>query len=180
MSAIARRLVLARSLAAGAALIAFRPLRAVAAKPAPRSLAFLNTHTGERVRCEYWCDGDYVADALREVDHVLRDHRSGDVIAIDPRLLDLLHAIRQRLDTPAAFEVISGYRSPATNAALAAQGRGVATRSLHTQGKAIDIRLPGRDLATLRAAALELAGGGVGYYPRSNFVHMDTGRVRAW
>lgn len=180
MSPIGRRRVLAWGLAAGAAFNAMPLVHAMAASPAPRSLAFLNTHTGEHVRCEYWCNGDYVADALREVDHVLRDHRSGDVAAIDPRLLDLLHAVRLRLDAPAAFEVISGYRSPTTNAALAAQGRGVATHSLHTQGKAIDIRLPGCDLTALRAAALGLSGGGVGYYPRSNFVHMDTGRVRTW
>jgi len=117
---------------------------------------------------------------LREVARVLRDHRTGIEGAIDPKLLDLLHALRAVLGTSRAFQVISGYRSPATNQMLAASSRGVARDSLHTRGMAIDIRIPGVALEHLRDAAMRLKGGGVGYYAQSNFVHVDVGRVRSW
>lgn len=145
-----------------------------------RALAFYNTHTGEQLKAVYWADGVYQPDGLADIYRVLRDHRTGDVHPMDSRLLDLLHRLSTTLDANQPFHVISGYRSPATNARLAANSDGVAKRSLHMQGLAIDIRLPGRELADLRRAALALQGGGVGYYPGSNFVHVDIGRVRSW
>lgn len=159
------------------------PGRALAA--APRELAMAHTHTREDIDIVYAIGPRYEPVALQRLDHFLRDHYSGDVGRIDPALHDLLHALRTTLGpvggAPAPFHVISGYRSPKTNAHLkATRGGGVATRSLHTTGQAIDIRLPGVPLADLRDAALALQRGGVGYYPREQFVHVDTGRVRRW
>lgn len=145
-----------------------------------RELAFLNLHTGEKLKTTYWSDGEYQAEALTEINHILRDHRTGDVHQIDTALLDLLNRLQYKLDAKQPFQIISGYRSPKTNAALHAKSNGVAKRSLHMQGKAIDIRLPGCQLSTLHKAALDCHKGGVGYYPKSNFVHVDTGRVRHW
>jgi len=155
---------------------------ASSAKPAlpEKTLAFLNTHTGETIRAAYWENGRYVTDALAGINRILRDHRSGETHPIDPQLLDVLHALSRKMETRSPFHVISGYRSPTTNAALREQGRGVASGSLHIVGKAIDIRLPGVDLSDLRCSALALGAGGVGYYPRSDFVHVDVGRVRSW
>jgi uncharacterized protein YcbK (DUF882 family) len=152
-------------------------------KPIERALSFFNTHTGERLTTTYCCDGKYQADALRAIDYILRDSRANEVKAIDPKLLDLLHELGGVLETGQPFHVISGYRSPHTNSVLRAQGgshSGVASRSLHMVGKAIDIRVPGVKLDHLRTAAQSLKLGGVGYYPTSNFVHVDTGRVRYW
>ena len=146
---------------------------------AERSLAFDNLHTGERLRTAYWADGAYLPEALRRIDWVLRDHRADATHPIAPALLDLLHALARTLDTR-SFSVISGYRSPRTNAMLASHSSGVAKRSLHTVGMAIDVRVPGIPLTTLRDAARRLGGGGVGFYPRSDFVHVDVGRVRYW
>ena len=151
-----------------------------AATEGARELEFHSLHTGESLRVVYWEGGHYIADSLAEIDHVLRDFRTGDVHRIDPALLDLVHRVRRVMDCERPVHVISGYRSPATNAMLARRSNGVAKNSLHVKGMAIDLRLPDRALADLRAAALALAGGGVGYYPKSDFVHMDTGRVRAW
>ena len=147
-----------------------------------RSLSFNNLHTGERLAVDYWVDGAYQPEALAEVNHVLRDFRTGDVHMIAPRLLDLLVRIRNRLDTTKPIQVISGYRSPVTNAMLhsAHEHSGVAVKSLHMKGMAIDIRVGGRDLQTLHRAALAERSGGVGYYPKSDFVHVDVGRVRRW
>jgi uncharacterized protein YcbK (DUF882 family) len=145
-----------------------------------RRLGFLNLHTGEKADLPYWIEGDYVPDSLAEINRVLRDHRTGQVAAIDTGLLDLLHRVNAALGASQPFQVISGYRSPASNQMLSNNSSGVATRSLHMQGKAIDIRLPGIPLADLRRAGLMLRGGGVGYYPGSNFVHLDVGRVRSW
>ena len=155
---------------------------ALAALGASRSVALDNLHTGEKLLIEYWQQGQYVQDALAQVNYVLRDFRSGDVHIIDPRLLDLLALLRQNLETSAPFGVISGYRSPTTNALLCGEHEhsGVAAKSLHVQGMAIDIRVGGRSLAALHDAALALRGGGVGYYPASDFVHVDVGRVRRW
>jgi uncharacterized protein YcbK (DUF882 family) len=163
---------------AGLALVC-APVRAAIAV-APRILRLESLHTGERLAATYWAGGGYVAEELRRIDHVLRDHRTGDVRPIDPGLLDLLVALRERLDTRAPFQIISAYRSPATNAMLAERGGGVARQSLHTRGLAIDIRVPGRSLTAVRDAALGLRAGGVGFYPRSDFVHVDVGRVRSW
>jgi uncharacterized protein YcbK (DUF882 family) len=139
-----------------------------------------NLHTGESLHRVYWEDGRLVPDALRDIDWVLRDHRTGQVHEIDRGLLQLLSALHSSLDTVEPFEVISGYRSPASNALLRATTTGVASNSLHPRGMAVDLRVPGRPLPRLRAAALALQRGGVGYYPDSDFVHIDVGRVRAW
>jgi uncharacterized protein YcbK (DUF882 family) len=145
-----------------------------------RALRFSNLHTGEKLAIEYYSGGQYVPDALTTVNHFLRDFRTGDIHTIDPRLLDLLHSLVDATETGRPFEVISGYRSPATNEMLRRRSEGVAANSLHMVGQAIDIRLADVPLARLRGAALGLRRGGVGYYPASNFVHVDTGRVRFW
>lgn len=151
-----------------------------ASAQAPRALRFDHLHTGERLSVEYFSSGSYVPDALVAVDHLLRDFRTEEVGHIDPGLLDLLYRLTALTGTGKPFEIISGYRSPATNAMLHERSSGVATRSLHMAGQAIDIRLDDVPLAALRSASLSLRAGGVGYYPKSNFVHVDTGRVRAW
>lgn len=145
-----------------------------------RQLAFVNTHTGDTFRDAYWENGNYVPGAMAAINHVMRDHRSGEVHAMDPRLLDQLHGLKTLVGASAPFQIISGYRSPATNAALHEQSNGVATRSLHMDGRAIDIRVGGVDLAQLRDAAIGMQAGGVGYYQASDFIHVDTGRVRRW
>jgi len=149
-------------------------------RPFEKKLSFLNLHTGERTRATFWANGRYIPEGMRAINHVLRDHRTGDRYAIDPDLFDILHLLQSRLGTNQEFHVVSAYRSPASNAMLATRSNGVAKASLHTFGKAIDIRLPGRKLSDLRTAALSLQMGGVGYYPSSNFVHLDTGRIRFW
>ena len=146
----------------------------------PRELAFYNIHTDERLRTIYWDNDDYVPDALQAINHFFRDYRANEVKPIDPRLLDLLYDLRTRLGANQPFDLISGYRTAATNAWLAARSEGVARHSMHVEAKAADIHLPGVELATLQSAALSLSEGGVGYYPRSGFVHVDTGRVRRW
>lgn len=157
------------------------PRGVIAANRSPgRILSFYNTHTAESLAIEYWASGRYIAEALPEIDHVLRDHYSGEIQRIDVQLLDLLHALNRTLDSIRPFHIVSGYRSPATNAMLAERGGGVARHSLHLEGKAVDIRIPGRDLSLVRAAALSLQCGGVGFYPKPGFVHVDTGRVRYW
>ena len=145
-----------------------------------RRLNFNNLHTGETLNLPYWIEGDYVAESLAEINRVLRDHRTDQIAAIDTDLLDLLHRVQSTLGTSQPFQIISGYRSPVSNQMLAGHSSGVAKGSLHMQGKAIDIRLPGVALADLRRTGLMLKGGGVGYYPKSGFVHLDVGRVRTW
>jgi uncharacterized protein YcbK (DUF882 family) len=145
-----------------------------------KSLSFYNTHTGEELDVVYWARGRYRKQALAEIDHILRDHRTGEVKAIDTRLLDLAHSLSKELGNRGPFHIISGYRSPKTNALLRTGSNGVASKSLHLQGKALDVRLPGTDLQVLHRAAVDLKGGGVGYYPGPSFVHIDVGRVRYW
>jgi len=145
-----------------------------------RSLSLHNTHTGESLNTVYWAHGDYLSGALDDLNYILRDHRTEEIKPIDTQLLDLLHALSETLCTRQPFHVISGYRSQATNDFLRTRGRGVARNSLHIQGKAMDIRLPGCDLSVLRESAMGLRGGGVGYYPRSGFVHVDIGRLKYW
>lgn len=147
-----------------------------------RALEFLHLHTGERLEVEYFSAGDYVPDALDAVNQLLRDFRTGDVAEMDPSLLDVLHRLRQTTGSRQPFQIISAYRSPQTNEMLRGRNArsGVATTSLHMRGQAVDIRLGDVDLPTLRDAALSLQAGGVGYYAKSNFVHVDTGRVRNW
>jgi uncharacterized protein YcbK (DUF882 family) len=162
---------------AGAAMLA---PAARAAVTAPRTLSLLNLHTGERLKATYFEGGAYVPDALSAMNTLLRDFRTGDVHPIAPGLLDLVTALQARLDTDATVHVISGYRSPVTNAALHEHSDGVAVHSLHMVGEAMDLRIPGVELAHLRDAALGLQRGGVGFYPASDFVHVDVGRVRRW
>lgn len=156
------------------------PRRLLAGSVPSRTLEFVHTHTGEHLAVDYFENGDYLPDALETVNHFLRDFRTGDVHPIDPRLLDLLSVLTGLTGSSRPFQVISGYRSPATNEMLRHRSEGVAAGSLHMQGQAIDIRLADVPLAKLRGAALDVRRGGVGYYPASDFVHVDTGRVRAW
>ena len=149
-------------------------------QPPDRSLYFYNLHTGENLKTVYWSRGKYISEALVEINYILRDHRSGEIESIDKRLLDLLYTLGKRLEIKEPFNIVSGYRSPSTNALLHRRSSGVAKGSLHQKGKAVDIRAPGCELSSLRNAAIALKGGGVGYYPRSNFVHVDVGRVRYW
>ena len=147
---------------------------------ATRSLAMYNPHTGESLNTVYCENGQYVPGALQEVNFFFRDFRANLVKEIDPRLLDLLHTIHQASDDSKPFNLVSGYRSAQTNAMLAAQHEGVARHSMHIEGKAADINLPGRQLSILQRIALAVRYGGVGYYPQSGFVHVDTGRIRRW
>lgn len=167
---------------AGAAFVAvpFSPALASLEQAGARTLSLDNIHTGEKLKIDYWVEGSYVPDALETINHLLRDYRNGEVHIIEPKLLDLLTVIRARLETEQPFQVISGYRSPATNALLHAEHSGVAAKSLHMKGMAIDIRVADRNLETLHDTALQLRAGGVGYYPQSDFVHVDVGRVRTW
>lgn len=148
-----------------------------------RSLAFDHTHTLERISLVYAVGQDYVPDALTTLNRFLRDHYSGTVGRMDPQLFDVLYQVRLALGgkSLSPFAVISGYRCPETNELLRnSRGGGVAKRSLHMEGKAIDVRIPGVPLAELRDAAISLQAGGVGYYAAEQFVHIDTGRVRTW
>lgn len=145
-----------------------------------RRLTFQNAHTGEVFKGEYWEDGRYLPDAFAEIKKIMRDHRTGEIFPIDPRLMDILFVLQKRMETNKSYNIFSGYRSPKTNSRLRRMGFGVAKKSLHMQGQAVDLRLPGRRLTDLRRQAMALKAGGVGYYPKSQFVHIDTGRVRHW
>jgi len=153
-------------------------LRRVA--PHGRSLCLYNAHSGEELETTYWAKGEYLPEALNDVNQIMRDHRTGEIESIDVRLLDLLHAMGLVLDPQEPYHIISGYRSPKTNALLRRHSKGVASKSLHMCGRAVDIHLPGCELSLLRRVALDLRAGGVGYYPGPNFVHVDVGRVRCW
>ncbi|MFZ0448334.1 MAG: DUF882 domain-containing protein [Desulfatiglandaceae bacterium] len=169
---------------AGAALGVLFPASAFAAfnrsQPCERTLHFYNTHTGESLETCYYRRGRYQADALKKIDYILRDHYSGKIRPIHRELLDLLSSIALTIGKPTRFHIISGYRSPKTNAMLCKKSRGVARHSLHMEGKAIDIRVCGYDTKRLRTTCMEQQAGGVGYYPKSDFVHVDVGRVRYW
>jgi uncharacterized protein YcbK (DUF882 family) len=160
--------------------LAHEPLPVMPVSTAPRRLSFKNLHTDESLDAVYWEDGKYVPDALDAVNHVLRDFRTGESHPIEPRLLDVLVDLQKGVDSRSAFQVISGYRSPATNAMLSEQSAEVAKHSLHMDGLAIDLYLDDVDLQRLHEAALDLSRGGVGYYPQSKFVHLDVGPVRRW
>ncbi len=149
--------------------------------PSSKKLSMDHTHTREQIGLVYAVGDEYLPPSLNRLNVFLRDHYSGDVGRMDPRLYDMLFLIRRQLGTQASFQIISGYRSPNTNERLrTTRGGGVAKRSLHMDGKALDIRLPGVPLSDLRDAALSLKQGGVGYYPRDQFVHIDTGKPRTW
>jgi uncharacterized protein YcbK (DUF882 family) len=171
-----RRYFLGLSLSAVAA-----PVLARTPAERPRALSLHHMHTDERISLVYRVGDRYKRSALQELNQFLRDFRTGDTVAIDPQLFDILYDVKVALGDPEArYEILSAYRSPKTNAMLRAEGHGVARNSMHLYGQAIDVRFP--DLATshIRSAALSLGRGGVGYYPSSNFVHMDTGKVRHW
>jgi len=157
---------------------AFAALDGIAVKE--RSLSLFNPHTKEKFEGIYWCDGDYVPNALNNINHLMRDIRTNDVKLIDTHLLDLIFSISTKLKPKTPFRVISGYRSPKTNTLLRKRGNGAAKKSYHIKGQAVDIRLPGYRTSVLRRAAYELKKGGVGYYPKRRFVHIDVGPVRYW
>jgi uncharacterized protein YcbK (DUF882 family) len=172
-----------RHLACGTLLTLGAPSLAHAAKgrfPSHKSLAFQNTHTGDKLKLTYFEKGRYLKGALREINFVLRDFRTGDIYPIDIGLLDQLHDLKLMLGVNRPFHIISGYRSPDTNAMLHTQSSGVANNSLHMQGRAIDVRIEGFDTRHIRNAALVMRRGGVGYYSESDFVHLDTGKFRSW
>ncbi|MFD2110596.1 YcbK family protein [Thiorhodococcus fuscus] len=147
----------------------------------PRVLSFYHLHTEDRIDVTYRIGDRYQRSALQRLNYFFRDFRTGDTIAMDPRLLDLLYDLKITLGDPdARYHVLSAYRSPATNNMLRRSSSGVAKKSLHLKGQAIDIRFPDLSTRHLRDTAIELSRGGVGYYPRSNFVHLDTGAVRQW
>ena len=156
--------------------------RAVPGKVAPgdRRIALLNLHTDERLEIEYARDGAYVPEALSKIEVLLRDFRNGERHVIDPSLMDYLVQVARTMGTDPCFSVISGYRSPHTNAVLHEKSAGVAQHSLHMEGRAIDVRLTGIDCANFAGHAEVLKRGGVGYYRASNFVHLDTGAFRTW
>ena len=175
-----RRGFLTMGFGAAAALVVTTPLEAAVRRLPERSLHLYNTHTGESLKTVYWGEGRYQTKAIAQVSRFLRDHRSGDIHPIDPRLLDLMVSVQHKVGAKGALHIISGYRSPATNAILASYSDGVASHSLHMEGKAVDIRLPGHPVRQVGRAAKSLKAGGVGIYPASDFVHIDTGRVRTW
>jgi uncharacterized protein YcbK (DUF882 family) len=189
---ISRRQVL--SMGGGAALVSVASFScATAAIAAPalvglkkldvRTLSFDCTNAGEQLLgVDYWVEGEYVPDALAEINQALRDYRTDEVYPIATNLLDLLYSLGRSLDTDCRFELTSGYRSPETNATLHELDSGVAANSLHMKGQATDITLPGRPLRKVYETALAMRLGGVGYYPDpdDDFVHVDVGRVRRW
>jgi len=176
---IARRCFLGYAVATLAAGVA-APVLAAPRRIMFRQIALDNVHTGEALDAVYWADDYYIPQTMRRIAWVLRDFHSGDVHPIDPKLLDLLARLQEKLQSSEPFMVTSGYRSPRTNAWLAEFNEGVAAHSLHMQGMAVDVLLRQRSLTDLHAAAVDLRGGGVGYYPASGFVHLDVGPVRRW
>ena len=169
-------------LAVGTVLASIATLSQGFATRDARELSFYHTHTGKRLQVVYWREGAYVPDALQEINSFLSDFRTGDIVEMDPELLDLIYDVRESLGSDGTYQIISAYRSPKTNAMLRGRGAnsGVAKKSQHMVGKAIDVRLEGVPTARLRQQAISLRRGGVGYYPDSDFVHVDTGRVRTW
>ena len=179
LASVARRDVLGAMIAAGATAMVPSPL--LAAMP-ERRLAFRNIHNNERADACYFSQGRFRADGIAELNHAMRDWRNGSIARMDPELFDLLVSVREKLGIGAStkFELISGYRSPATNFMLHERSGAVASKSQHLLGKAADVHIPGVPLERLRAAGLAMNRGGVGFYPRDGFVHLDTGPVRAW
>jgi uncharacterized protein YcbK (DUF882 family) len=174
-----RRRGILKAVVAGTFVPLMHPLRRVEAL-SERRLPLFHTHTGNRLDVVYRQGDHYVAEGLSAINKFLGDFRTGDRTGIDPALLDLIHDLRAQLGGEGTFEVISAYRSPKTNEMLRSGSSGVAKNSQHLLGKAIDVRLTGVELKKLRDTALAMQRGGVGYYPQSNFIHVDTGRVRRW
>jgi uncharacterized protein YcbK (DUF882 family) len=178
--AIKRRRFIGRVGCVCGAAVAMWTRATMAANADSRSVSFVHTHTGEKLTALYWKDGAYLPQILQQVNHLLRDFRTNEVHSIDPALLDLLFDLRTEVGSERAFHVISAYRSPGTNEMLRHSSNGVAEHSMHLLGKAIDIRLESFPTARLADVARSLHRGGVGYYRASDFVHVDTGRVRYW
>ena len=162
------------------AVLVIAPFGATKSKTDERLLSFYHTHTSESLTVTYYRDGEYVASALAELNDFLRDFRTDDATSMDPAVFDILHEIQTESGSTGTYEIISAYRSPATNEMLRDKSNGVARNSQHLLSKAIDVRLTDIDTAELRDVALSLQRGGVGYYEESDFVHVDTGRVRRW
>lgn len=145
-----------------------------------RRLRLVNAHTWEKLDLVYWSHGEYIEKSLNEINMLMRDHRANEFIDMDKNLIDDLHTLYKLLDTDERIHILSGYRTKATNAKLRKRSNGVAKYSLHMEGKAVDISVPGRNAKQVREAALSMKAGGVGYYASSGFVHIDTGNVRTW
>lgn len=166
----------AGGLVAGPALAKITPM-----SQRERAVSLYNTHTGESIRLVYWAPGDgYLNLSIKEISWLMRDRRTNEMEMVDPKLLDALYGLQLKLGPGKQLHVLSGYRSPETNAALRQKSRKVAKHSYHMLGKAVDIRVPGISVGQLRRAAVDLGVGGVGYYPRAGFIHLDTGPVRYW
>ncbi len=176
---LGRRRFLGVGLAA-AAVLAPVPSWAKAPLRQERVLSLFHAHTGERLNAIYFANGRYLPGVLKQINYILRDYRINEIKPVSPQLLDLLYALGQRLGTGGAFEVLSGYRSAETNALLGRRNRAVAKHSLHIEAKAIDIMVPGVGARDVARTARDMRGGGVGYYPRRSFVHVDIGDVRTW
>ncbi len=177
-----RRTFLGHALAMAPLLVLASPaeLLARAVRMEERKLSFYHTHTFKNLSITYFKNGRYLPKALAKINHFLKDFRTGEIHPIDVALLDLLHDMRKAARCKGCFEVISGYRSPQTNSMLQDSGGGVASHSLHMLGQAIDIRIPSVSTSRLHTIALGFQRGGVGFYPQSDFIHIDTGRIRAW
>lgn len=156
------------------------PRRLYTPETPERAVALYNPRTGEKLQAVYWYRGKYLPEVQHDINYLLRDYHTNETTSMDPHLLDLLHAMGNLLEADGPFYVTSGYRSPATNASLQRRNRAVAEHSMHITGQAADIYLPGRTLRIVREAAVSLQGGGVGFYPYANFVHVDTGPLRYW
>jgi uncharacterized protein YcbK (DUF882 family) len=168
-------------LGASALMAALCPWPAAAAvNPGNRILSFYNIHTKETLTTCYYANGKFVQRALGRISHIMRDHRTGDIQPVDPELLNLLHQIVLQIQPASPISIVSGYRSPRTNAALRRITGGVSQNSLHMEGRAIDFRIPGYRTDGIRELAIDLHSGGVGYYPANNFVHLDTGPIKIW
>ena len=161
-------------------VLAIVPVATTVSKTDERQLSFYHTHTSESLTVTYYRDGEYVPSALADLNHFLRDFRTDDAVNMDPAVFDILYDIQIASGSVGTYQIISAYRSPATNEMLRGNSNGVARNSQHLLGRAIDVRLTDLDTAELRDVAPSLQRGGVGYYRKSDFVHVDTGRVRQW
>jgi len=177
---VRRRDLLRLGALAGALLLPMPAFAKLAQRESRKTLKLYNLHTGESIASTFWVDGQYVPDSLHEIDKILRDHHTDSVIRTDHKLVELMFQIQNKLGTEKGLDVVCGYRSPATNAKLVREGLTHAAHSFHISGQAIDFRVPERKLRDVRKLAMELQAGGVGYYPRSDFLHVDVGPVRHW
>ena len=178
MHSTQRRKLLLGALATS--MVPFSDAIAAAADYPELSLQMYNLHTTEHIDTVFWSDGSYNVDALHMLNHFLRDHRTGQVKQIDPKLFSILYLLNKKIGNQREISVISGYRSAQTNRLLAQSNAGVAKKSYHIKGRAIDIRIPGKDTRTMRDIGIKLGVGGVGYYAKSDFIHLDTGPKRSW